>query len=266
MVSDKHLPLDILVCDDSMTVAQFVIRAIEKSGIPARCTIVGDGNDCLRALKRQNFSLAFIDVNLPGRSGIEAISIARKAGVQTFFVVMSTEKNPERIQLARSLGVYEYLSKPFGPERVADIMRTYMRISTQTSVLLVDDSATTRKVITRVLRQSLFDIAVEEAESGEAALSLYKPRRHDIVFLDINMPGLDGPETLKRLKALNIGVRFVLITSDRSSALRNSLGGDMAELLLYKPFFAEDIDILLHKLFEFDPPSFGEQEDNLVLL
>jgi len=266
MGTARHLPMDVLVCDDSMTVAQFVIRAIEKSGIPARCTVVGDGDDCLHALTKQNFSLAFIDINLPGRSGTEAISIARQAGVETFFVVMSTEKTPERIQLARSLGVYEYLSKPFQPGRVAEIMHTYLRISTQTTVLLVDDSSTTRKVITRVLRQSLFDIAVEEADSGEVALTLYKSRRHDIVFLDINMPGLDGPETLARLKKLNTNVRFILVTGDRSQELRDSLTGEMADHLLYKPFFAEDVDRLLHLLFKFEPPSFGEQEDNLVLL
>ncbi len=266
MGTAKPLPIDVLVCDDSMTVAQFVVRAIEKFGIPARCTIVGDGDDCLRALTKQNFSLAFININLPGRSGTEAISIARKAGVETFFVVMSTEKTPERVQLARSLGVYEYLSKPFQTERVAEIMRTYLRISTQTSVLLVDDSSITRKVITKVLRQSLFDIAIEEADGGEVVLALYRARRHDIVFLDINMLGIDGPATLQRLKVLNANVRLILVTGDRSQALRNTLTVEKADHLLYKPIIAEDVGRLLYKLFEFEPPKFGEKEDNLVLL
>lgn len=65
-------------------------------------------------------------------------------------------------------------------------------------VLLVDDSKLSRKVIKEFLAQTRIDFA--EAESGEAALALAEESRFDLIFLDQMMPGLNGKETLRRLR------------------------------------------------------------------
>lgn len=68
----------------------------------------------------------------------------------------------------------------------------------QTRALVVDDSSTSRMLLTKILRK--MDIHCEQASSGEDALShlaWYKP---DFIFLDHLMPGMDGFQVLKKLK------------------------------------------------------------------
>lgn len=68
----------------------------------------------------------------------------------------------------------------------------------QTSALIVDDSSTSRMLLTKILRK--MDIHCEQASSGEDALSQLSWYRPDFIFLDHLMPGMDGFETLKAIK------------------------------------------------------------------
>jgi two-component system KDP operon response regulator KdpE len=53
---------------------------------------------------------------------------------------------------------------------------------------------------------------IEEARSGEEALAVFGEFRSDAVLLDINMPGMSGVETCRRLRALGSGVAIVMVT------------------------------------------------------
>lgn len=65
--------------------------------------------------------------------------------------------------------------------------------------LIVDDSATARIMLARVL--SSMDVAAKHAKSGEEALHLLGIERPDLIFLDHLMPGMDGFQTLKAIKS-----------------------------------------------------------------
>ena len=69
-------------------------------------------------------------------------------------------------------------------------------------VLVVDDSAAIRKILTRVLRQTGMAIqTIHEAGDGQDALALMAQHRIDLVLSDINMPKMDGLQLLGALKA-----------------------------------------------------------------
>jgi len=65
-------------------------------------------------------------------------------------------------------------------------------------ILVVDDHAIVRSGIRRLLAP-LDDIALEDAQNGEEALALAGRAAFDLVILDLNLPGLGGPELLRRL-------------------------------------------------------------------
>jgi two-component system, NarL family, invasion response regulator UvrY len=65
-------------------------------------------------------------------------------------------------------------------------------------ILVVDDHAIVRSGIRRLLAP-LADIALEDAQNGEEALALAGRAAFDLVILDLNLPGLGGPELLRRL-------------------------------------------------------------------
>jgi DNA-binding response OmpR family regulator len=98
------------------------------------------------------------------------LALARCRGIKTFVTLMSGETSEARLQLARELKVYEYLVKPFEPAAVEDILRTFGRVTRPTRELVVDDSATVRRMIQQILAASLFRISGDEAGDGATAL------------------------------------------------------------------------------------------------
>jgi len=71
-------------------------------------------------MSRGGFSLAFVNVNLPELSGMEALGLVRRQGDKTFVVLMSAKVTDERLELARQLNAYEYLVKPSARGRQCD--------------------------------------------------------------------------------------------------------------------------------------------------
>jgi two-component system chemotaxis response regulator CheY len=111
-------------------------------------------------------------------------------------------------------------------------------------VLVVDDSAAIRKILTRVLRQTGMAIqTIHEAGDGQEALAVMAQHRIDLVLSDINMPKMDGLQLLASLKASpqwqNIPV--VMITTEGgetkvAEAVRLGAAG-----YVRKPFTADQI-------------------------
>src|SRR6056297_2592674 len=66
-------------------------------------------------------------------------------------------------------------------------------------ILVVDDDRTTRLIIGKALGSAGFEIL--EAESGSEALSLLDDHLPDLVLLDVIMPGMDGYEVCRRMRA-----------------------------------------------------------------
>lgn len=80
-------------------------------------------------------------------------------------------------------------------------------------VLVVDDSVTVRRIVSEALSQDPALQVVGSAANGEDALSLVGPLRPDLVILDIEMPVMDGLETLERLKAQNRDMPVIMFSS-----------------------------------------------------
>jgi two-component system cell cycle response regulator len=107
------------------------------------------------------------------------------------------------------------------------------------SVLVVDDSATVRAFLSAKLTPFRFN--VDFAVDGESAVAMTRDKAYTCVLLDVMMPGIDGYEVCKEIKAVNGGaVPAVVLLSGKSSSLdklRGNLSG--CDAYLTKPV-AED--------------------------
>lgn len=130
-------------------------------------------------------------------------------------------------------------------------------------VLLVDDHAVVRAGF-RHLLEKRSNYAVSEAESAEAAYSLYDELHPDVVVLDISMPGMGGIEGLRRLRTKYPEARVLLLSmyddpafvaraiklgaqgyiSKNSAA--DSLGEAITRVLAGKKYFSADVDRRMH--------------------
>jgi two-component system, chemotaxis family, chemotaxis protein CheY len=252
--------LKILVADDSSVIHALFRRIAGHSPIPFDCVHAENGRECVDLLNRSDINMAFIDVNMPEMTGMEAVGAARLSGNKTFIVLMSALTSAVRLKLAHALKVHEYLNKPFTEDDVIAMLRTYLRVTVPVKALIVDDSATARKIVRKVLTSGVFNIAVTEAGDGEAAIACCESGGFDVVFLDCNMPGLDGIETLERLIARDAGAKVIMMTAQRTEAMRQRAIDAGATAFLYKPFSARDIDRELHALFALKLPELGANE------
>lgn len=78
--------------------------------------------------------------------------------------------------------------------------------------MIIDDEAYCRRFIGGVLRQARV-ATILEARHGQEGLELFGPHAPDLVLLDINMPQLDGLQTLTALRRISATVPIVMLTS-----------------------------------------------------
>jgi DNA-binding NtrC family response regulator len=247
-------PITMLVADDSHLIQQVFTEAARSTKLELRINSTDNGRDCLTLLSGGNVDLAFIDVHMPELSGMDAFWTARKQGIKTFVTLMSNPPSLEAVEMARKLKAYEVLFKPFDVNEVRAIIKTYDRIAAPTKVLIVDDSHTVRKIVQKVVQGSIFNCEIAEAADGETALNLCRSMPFDVVFLDRNMPGLSGLNTLKRMLAIDSKLKIVMNSAEHDVTEEKLALETGACTFLHKPFYSVDVDRVLHQAFGLRSP------------
>ena len=106
-------------------------------------------------------------------------------------------------------------------------------------VLAVDDSNTMRQMVAHVLRLGGYEVV--EAADAESSLETAKTRPVDAVLTDHNLPGMDGLDLVRALRALpqHADTPIVVLTTERSEELRNAGREAGANGWMVKPFDPE---------------------------
>ncbi len=113
-----------------------------------------------------------------------------------------------------------------------------MTAAAPTRVLLIDDDPKLVALLARGLAFEGFDVVT--AEDGEAGLSTVRDRQPDLVLLDIAMPGLDGFEVCRRLRAAH-DVPVIMLTA-RDDVADTVIGLNLgADDYVVKPFAFEEL-------------------------
>jgi DNA-binding response OmpR family regulator len=112
-------------------------------------------------------------------------------------------------------------------------------------ILWADDEIDLLKPHILFLKEKGYDL--KTATNGDDALDLVKEEHFDIVFLDENMPGISGLETLNRIKQLDSSLPVVMITkSEEESIMEDAIGSKIADYLI-KPVNPNQILLTLKK-------------------
>ena len=125
-------------------------------------------------------------------------------------------------------------------------------------ILAVDDMNMNLKVINGLLKRNL--IVPDLADSGEQCLQFAAKYFYHIIFLDHMMPKMDGVETLKRLKAMNLPAetKIIMLTANAISGARERYLAKGFDDYLSKPIDTDDLEAILAKYL---PPEIILSDD-----
>ncbi len=115
-------------------------------------------------------------------------------------------------------------------------------------LLLIDDEPDILRVLSMSLTADGYDVV--SAQNGHEAMAAFEKEKPDIVITDIKMPGMDGIEVLKKIKALNVDTEVIIITGhgDIENAIEALKHG--ASDFINKPVRDEALTIALRRARE----------------
>ncbi|MDO7786806.1 response regulator [Desulforamulus aquiferis] len=103
--------IDILIVDDQVGVRRLLFEALSDEGY--KVEMAASGAEALNTLARSIPSLIFLDMKMPGMTGIETLHEIRAQYGQLTVVMMTAYGDGEIVNQSRVLGVEHYLNKPF---------------------------------------------------------------------------------------------------------------------------------------------------------
>ena len=218
-MSPNQEKIRLLMVDDEEDFLTATSQALERRGFAV--TTARSGPEALDAATGRPFDVALLDIRMPGMDGVELfIKLQRKQpGLPMIFLTGHGTVNQAFTMAKR--GAFDYVAKPCPVDDLAARLREAVRserplgeaaltLGPQMRVLLVDDEVELLESLQPVLERR--GLKVMTAASGEKGLAILDETVIDVVVLDIKMPGLDGLEVLRRIKAKRPEVEVVLLT------------------------------------------------------
>jgi two-component system nitrogen regulation response regulator NtrX len=113
------------------------------------------------------------------------------------------------------------------------------------SILIVDDEPAVREVLSGYFEHQYgARCSIETAADGAQALAAVRRRRPALILLDIEMPGMDGIETLRRLQSIDPAIPVIVVTGNTSTKVAGEAIKAGAYSYLPKPFKFQYLDHL----------------------
>ena len=116
-------------------------------------------------------------------------------------------------------------------------------------ILVVDDESSHRQMIKAVLSAEGYEI--REAADGNQAVKAVEEKFHDLILMDIRMPGLSGIEALQKIKDISPGIPVIIMTAYASVNTAIDALKSGAYDYLTKPLDIEELKILVAKALQF---------------
>jgi CheY-like chemotaxis protein len=248
-MTDDFISLKVMIVSEDATERELIRRGISGASIPVNISEVEAVHSEIAACRRLSGDACDV-VLFDGRMPVPA----QQALLDT---IRETTSNPLAIMIgeaASGLGndvsgrLDGVIARPIAQQQVSGLIGDCIAVRLPKRVLIVDDSAAVRSVITKVLSASRFWLDADEADGYSAAVNKVKQSAFDVVILDCNMSGKDGFETLAELKTIRHGAKILMITETRDAGMEDRARGEGAADFLYKPFFAKDIDAAFSRL------------------
>lgn len=119
-----------LIVDDSGIIQTMVAKILRMTEVSLGETLyASNGQEALDILEKHRIDIVFTDINMPVMDGEELIREMRSRNIfrDVPVIVISTEQNKKKMDTLRTLGVRDYLTKPFNPEQLTEVLQKYLK-------------------------------------------------------------------------------------------------------------------------------------------
>ena len=222
---DKFVNLDVLVADDDKLSLESCCSVLDDLGM--RTKGVSTGEEAVREVvlcheQKKDYFACIIDWKMPGMDGIETTRAIRKeVGNDVPIIIISAYDWSDIEQEARAAGANAFISKPMFRSRLVKTFCTLMDEEVQQEsvmtmddlasmelsgyrALLVEDNELNVEVATVILEMT--GLSVERVSDGTEAVDRMNDCEdgyYDIVFMDIQMPKMNGYDATRAIRAMN---------------------------------------------------------------
>ena len=265
----KPLLREVLVVDDNETNCRLMRGIFEYLQIP--CQICFSGPDALVAIaqalkKGEMFDLIITDHQMPVMDGITLVREIKKmlqGQTEPIILMFSSLEKTLYQKEAEKIGIDKFLNKPvklqdlerllstifrktFGSGKPPDKAPEIEKLSETTRILVVEDDPLNMLLISEVLRK--MGVEVIKATNGREALEILSYECPSLIFMDVNMPVMDGftaTRLIRRLPWPNNSVPIVALTADAMKEDRERCLKEGMNDYVSKPFRLEEISFIL---------------------
>ncbi len=212
----------ILVIDDEIQLRELLRKVLLAEGFDVvAAPLAAQG---LERVFQEPFDLVLLDLKLTDEPGMSVLKKIRASNAKIPVVIYSGTLTAEIEKEAKAAGATEVLAKGVGIApltaqikkilNAGDRLGSDARPRSEKKILFVDDEAGVRGVLLKFFKEKGYSVL--EAESGERALQVVSSENVSVVLLDMEMPGMDGLATLKKLLEINPKLGVVMATGVQS--------------------------------------------------
>ena len=200
-----------LIVDDDNTQITYLETIL--SSWNSEFVSVNDGFKAIEFMQKQKFDYLLLDWNMPIINGIDVLKILKEKNINIPFVIMVTafKKNELMDKLIKeNIDINKVLSKPFTPSVLFEEIMNEVKnddkfknslavnLHFDAKILLVEDNEINQIVASKYLEK--FGVIVEIANDGIEATNMVKDTTYDLIFMDLQMPNMDGFEATKIIR------------------------------------------------------------------
>jgi CheY-like chemotaxis protein len=204
----------LLVVDDDQDTLDCFIDIAGQLGI--ECDAALDSAGALRYMEENEYSICFIDWDMPDVDGIELSQqiISRWTKKQNIVMISAYDWNDIEDNM-KEAGITRFMSKPFLASTVAECVNYCLAETEMTEVaepfdeivsflgkrlLLAEDIEINREIVLAMLEPTM--LIIDCAENGAEAVHMFRknPDRYDVIFMDVQMPVMDGYEATRQIR------------------------------------------------------------------
>ncbi len=245
-MSDDLVSVQILAVFGTPRDRELLRQAASMTPVPVDVIEAESAHAARSLLAAKEIDAAFLEASTPPAELEAFIAAARTALRKPFVILVAAAAAEFKAGGGAADGI---VAKPERIEQAQVLIERCIKLRLPSRVLVVDDSATMRSIVRKLLTGTRYPLEISEAQEGIDALKRIASGKFDFVFLDYNMPGLNGVETLSEIKRQYPRVQVVIMTSLQDDAVAQRARAAGAAAFLRKPFYPADVEAVLHSIY-----------------